>query len=222
MGEELIPLNYNDGSVFVNYSAVILSGGESSRLGVDKGLFRVFQKPLLAYVIEKVNPLVNEVVIVIRDRSKVEEYSRLFPLAEILTDEYDFKATISGVLTGFKKVNGEFSLLLPCDTPLVSLKLLRLLLALASGYDAVIPRWPNGYIEPLQAVYKTKTTLQTCLKSVENGDYKLRNMISRLHTVLYLSTDAINAMDPDLLTFYNVNNIRDIKEIKKYLRSTNQ
>jgi len=201
----------------LKYSAIVLSGGASKRFGEDKGLFKVFQKPLISYVVEKVKPLVNEVIIVISDQGKVEEYSRHLPSTRILTDEYAFKATISGALTGFKNAVGDYSLLLPCDTPLLSQKTLSLLLSLAQDNDAVIPRWPSGYIEPLQAVYRTREAYKASLKSVMEGKLRLRDMISRLK-VLYVSTLVIEQLDRNLLTFYNVNTLKDLEKIRKLLK----
>ncbi len=205
----------------MKYSAVILSGGTSKRFNEEKGLFKVFQKPLVCYVVERVKSLVDEVIIVVSDRHNAEEYSLYFPSTRILTDEHNFKAAISGALTGFKNAKGEYSLLLPCDTPLISQRLLTLLLDLAPGNDAVIPRWPNGYIEPLQAIYRTREAYKASLESVEEGEFRMRSMVSRLRRVLYLSTLVVEELDPDLRTFQNVNTLKDLDRIKKLLKQQN-
>lgn len=205
----------------MKYSAIVLSGGVSKRFGKDKGLFRIFQKPLISHVIERVRPLVDEEIIVISDQGKIEEYSHHFPSTRILVDEYRLKAAISGASTGFKNAIGDCSLLLPCDTPLVSQRTLSLLLRLAPSNDAVIPRWPSGYIEPLQAVYRTKEAYKASLKSIEEGEFRLMDMISRLKKVLYLSTLVIKQLDPNLITFHNINTQKDLEKIKKLLERQN-
>lgn len=202
----------------MKYSAIILSGGESKRFGGDKGLFKVVQKPLVYYVVKSVTPLVDEVLIILGGKDKRSEYSHQFHSTRILLDEYDLKAPISGALTGFKNARGNYSILLPCDTPLVSQKVLSLLQSLVEGHDCVVPRWPSGYIEPLQAIYLTKTAYKAAHKSIEEEKNQFRDMISYLKKVLYLSTIVIKQLDPCLLTFNNINTLEDLESIKKYLR----
>lgn len=202
----------------VKYSAIILSGGESSRFGVDKGLFKVFQKPLISFVIKAVKPLCHEVIIVTSNPAKAAEYSSLFPLTRILIDELVSGAPIVGVFTGLKYATGEFSFLLPSDTPLLSEKVLRLLQKLSHNYNAVIPRWPSGYIEPLHAIYRTKLAYNAVVTSLQNGNLTLQNMISKLQRVLYLSTQILKQYDPQLLTFHNINHFDDLQKITHYLK----
>ncbi len=203
----------------LKYSAIILSGGESKRFQEDKGLFKVFQKPLIAYILERVTPCVDDVMVV-TSLDKVEEYSHAFPSTRVLADESDFKAPISGALTGFKNAVGDYSLLLPCDTPLVSQQVISLLLHLAPGNDAVVPQWPNGYIEPLQAIYRTKKAYRASLESITSKELKLGSMISRLKKVLYISTEEIKRVDKDLLTFHNINVFNDLEKIMSLLKTT--
>jgi molybdopterin-guanine dinucleotide biosynthesis protein A len=203
----------------VTSSAIVLSGGESKRFKEDKGLFPVFHKPLIRYVIDAVKPLVDEVLIVTRSPDKVATYARHFPSLSILADEYASRGVLSGALTGFKNAVGEYSLLLPCDTPLISRRVLALFLDLAPGNDAVVPRWPNSYIEPLQAVYETQEAYNAARESIAAGEYRPRRLISRLNKVLYISTLVLTKLDPGLLTFHNVNTHHDLQRIKNRLKT---
>ncbi|MFX0095104.1 MAG: molybdenum cofactor guanylyltransferase [Candidatus Hodarchaeota archaeon] len=201
----------------MTYSAIILSGGKSTRFKVDKGSYIIFDKPLISYTIEKIKLLVDEILI-ITNQDKVSRYSKYFPSIRILPDEYDFRAVLSGATTGFKHVRSDFSFLLPCDTPLISTKLMSLLKLLSRDYNAIIPRWPSGYIEPLQAIYRSKEAYKASLESIEEGQLKMRHMISKMSNVLYLSTLIIQKVDSKLQTFTNINTIEDFKRIKSFLK----
>jgi len=203
----------------VTSSAIVLSGGESTRFKADKGLFPVYHKPLVRYVIDAVTPLVDEVLIVTSSQDKVNAYTHIFPSLRIVADEYQSRGVMSGALTGFKNAAGEHSLLLPCDTPLLSRKVLALLIDLAPDHDAVIPRWPNGYLEPLQAIYRTHEAYNAARESLAAGEFRPRHMISRLNKVLYVSTLVLQKVDPGLLTFHNVNTFHDLQRIKNRLKS---
>ena len=156
----------------MTYSAIILSGGESTRFGQDKGLFRVFQKPLISFVIEKVKPFVDELLIVTNQRSG-DAYSSIFPSMRILIDEYNFQGALAGIATGLHHAHGTYSYLLPSDTPLLSATILALLRDTSSNHDAVIPRWPSGYLEPLQAIYHTQATVRAASRAIQEKKFRL-------------------------------------------------
>jgi molybdopterin-guanine dinucleotide biosynthesis protein A len=202
----------------VKYTAIILSGGESSRFGEDKGLFEIYQHSLISFIIETVTAIAHEVIIVISDPKKATEYASLFPATRLLVDECGSGAAIFGVLTGLKNAKGTYSFLLPSDTPLVSSHVLELLKRLSWEYNAVIPRWPSGYIEPLQAIYRTREAYQATVTSIQSGSLTMRNMISNLQNILYLPTQLLEPYDPQLLTFYNINRLADLHKIKQHLK----
>jgi molybdopterin-guanine dinucleotide biosynthesis protein A len=165
--------------------------------------------------------LVDEVIIVTSNVT-ASKYSALFPSIKIVTDEYDLQAVISGALTGFRNAIGKYSILLPCDTPLVSGKVLSLLLTSAPGHDAVIPRWPNGHIEPLQAVYRTKIASKASMQCINEGKFKMSDMISKLNKVQHLSTLMIKQFNPTLSTFYNLNTTHDLEKIRELLKASSE
>ena len=45
-------------------TGIILAGGKSSRMGSDKGLMMLNNKPFIQHIVEALQPLVNEVIIV--------------------------------------------------------------------------------------------------------------------------------------------------------------
>ena len=200
----------------MTYSAIILSGGESKRFGQDKGLFKVFDKPLISFVIEKVKPFIDELLIVTK-RKSASAYSSLFPSTQILVDEYNSQGALAGIATGLNYARGTYSYVLPSDTPLLSTKVLALLRDSSHDHDAVIPRWPSGYLEPLQAIYHTQAAARAALLSIQEGNFRLRNMISHLDDVKYVSTVTLAQYDPNLRTFYNINQVDDLHEIRHLL-----
>lgn len=137
---------------------------------------------------------------------------------KVIVDEQGPRSPLLGALTGFQNARGEHSLLLPCDAPFVSVEIASFLLDLCLQRDAVIPRWPNGYIEPLQAAYQTKTALTAAKTALEHEELDLRSMIARLRKVRYVSTRALRRIDPKLTTFFNVNTPEDLKRAGSMLK----
>ena len=109
-------------------------------------------------------------------------------------------------------------MLLPCDTPLVSTQIAQFLLDLCTNRNAVIPKWTSGYIEPLQAVYHTKSALTAAKLAFEQGHMNMRSIIENIRGVRYVSTMVLEALEPRLVTFFNVNTPQDIKKAESFLR----
>lgn len=202
----------------MNRSATILAGGFSKRFGQDKGLVPLANKPLIKHVIEAVNPVVDEIIVVVNSKTQVEKFSKILDNVKIVVDDWDMHGPLVGVATGFNVANGEYGLLLPCDTPLVSKEVLTLFLDLSLNRNAAIPRWPNGYIEPLQAVYRVKPALEAAKKALSEGKVDMRSMIDKLQGVRYVSTLVLQQLDPELKSFININTPLDLKKAERLLR----
>ena len=202
-------------------SAIILAGGFSSRFGQDKGLLLLLKKPLIRHVLSATNGIVDETIIVVSSEGQAENFAKVVDSnVNIVVDIDDVRSPLIGASTGFRKTQGEYSLLLPCDTPLVSTKILLLLFELCTNRNAVIPRWPNGYIEPLQAVYRTKLALEAAESAFSEGKLDIRSMVDRLGGVRYISTLVLQQLDPKLRTFFNVNTSLDLKKAESMLKHT--
>jgi len=200
-------------------AVIILAGGFSKRFGQDKCLINLVGKPLVLHVIDRVSSVVDEKVVVVGANAPIESLSNLFKSkTRVVVDKYEGQSPLVGALTGFESIDTEYSLLLPCDTPFVSAEIAALLLDLCVNKAAVIPRWPNGYIEPLQAAYRTKSAVEAAKKALSEGKRDLSSMINHMRGTRYVSTLVLQQLDPKLLTFFNVNTPEDLKRAEFMLR----
>lgn len=200
-------------------SAVILAGGFSNRFGQDKGLMLLAGKPLIKHVLNVLHGIVDETIIVASSKVQAEKFAKVTGSdVRIVIDANDMQCPLIGALTGFEKATGKYSLLLPCDTPLISRDILLLLLELRTNKNAVVPRWPNGYIEPLQAVYCTKPAVEAAKRILNTGKTDMRSMVNELRGVRYISTLVLQQLDRKLSTFFNINTPLDLKKAEFMLR----
>ncbi|MGC8895729.1 MAG: molybdenum cofactor guanylyltransferase [Candidatus Bathyarchaeia archaeon] len=200
-------------------SAVILAGGFSRRFGQDKGLLPLANKPLIEHVLNAISRIVDEKIVVVSSEAQAENYARVVgSKVKIFVDDDNVQSPLVGALKGFKEALNEYALLLPCDTPLISKDILSLLLDLCPNKNAVIPRWPNGYIEPLQAVYCTKPALEAAKKALSEGKMNMQSMVDKLRGVRYVSTLVLRQLDPELKSFFNVNTPMDLRKAEAMLR----
>lgn len=177
-------------------------------------------KPLVKHILDIIDTIVDERIVVVSSKSQAESYMKVAGSSvKILIDKLNIQSPLVGALTGFKEAMGRYTLLLSCDTPFVSKNVLSLLFDLSPNKNAVIPRWPNGYIEPLQAVYCTNPALEAAEKALGEGKLNMRSMVDKLRGVRYVSTLVLKQLDPELETFFNVNTPLDLKRAERILKN---
>jgi molybdopterin-guanine dinucleotide biosynthesis protein A len=200
-------------------SAIVLAGGSSRRFGEDKGVVKLGGKPLLGHVVDAVRSVADEVIVVTNSVERVARYERLVGGdVRFVVDAVESEGPLIGALTGFRVACGRFGLVLPFDTPFVSVEVVALLFELCVGRSAVIPRWPNGQIEPLHAVYRVDEARVAAEAAVAAGRLDMRGMIERMRTVRFVSTLVIAELDAELRSFFNINTPLDLKKAEKMLK----
>ncbi len=197
-------------------SAVVVSGGVSKRFGEDKGLIRLARKPLILHVLDKLTTLIDDIVVVVNSEDQKRKFAKeLERPFRIVIDRAKVRTPLAGALAGFETIQNEYALLLACDTPFLSPDILRLLLESCANRTAAVPRWPNGNIEPLLAAYHVKRATLAAKAALREGKLDMRSMIDNMQSVRYISTIVLRRLDSELLTFFNINTLNDLKEARR-------
>lgn len=194
---------------------LILAGGRSERFGRNKALYEVNGRPLLSYLVERVSSLSKRLIISVK--SDPEIYSRLFPGAEIILDEYDVYAPIIGLLSSLAEVKTSYVAVLPCDSPLVNPELIALLLRKARGRGGAVPIWEDGRVEPLLAVYKTDELRKSVTDCLKRSDLRVRCALESMD-IVYVPMHEIKEVDPELRSFLNINTPKELEILNELLR----
>ncbi|MEM7186568.1 MAG: molybdenum cofactor guanylyltransferase [Bacteroidota bacterium] len=158
-----------------NISAIILSGGKSSRMGTDKALLQLEGKTFLERIVDVVTPLVCNVV-VIGDQAELEAYNlQHFP------DLIPNSGPMAGIFTGLFYSESEYNLILSCDIPMINVAVIQELMA-SSNLDASVNQLKSDeQTLPLVAIYK-KTCMHSCLEALKKGERRLQNWVAQLET----------------------------------------
>jgi molybdopterin-guanine dinucleotide biosynthesis protein A len=200
-------------------AAVILAGGLSARFGTDKALELLSGLPLVSWVAAQAKREVDDVIITIGASQDISRYLRVLPpKVKVIVDKVALRNPMIGILTGLEATSSQYAVILTCDVPFVSATVIRHLFERAIGYDAAIPKWPNGNLEPLQAVYKVESTLRAVRQTLAAREQRVVHMIKRLQRVAYISTEHLKRFDGKLLTFFNINSREDLKVATRILR----
>jgi molybdopterin-guanine dinucleotide biosynthesis protein A len=96
-------------------TGVILAGGQGRRMGgVDKGLKVLHGKPMVAWVLERFAPQVDEVLI--NANQNLEAYRRFG--RRVIPDEIgSFAGPLAGLHRGLNEARHELVATVPCDSP---------------------------------------------------------------------------------------------------------
>jgi len=200
-------------------SAVVVAGGISKRFGQDKGSIKLAEKPLVLHVLDKLTAVVDEVVVVVSSEMQERKFAEIIKQkARIVIDKTYVQSPLNGALTGFKTIQSEYTLLLACDTPFLSSKILNFVLDVCINKNAAIPRWPNDDIEPLHAAYHAETAVKAAEIALENGKLDMRSMIENMQNIRYISTIVLREFDPKLTTFFNINTPSDLEKAEAMIK----
>ena len=195
-------------SVLNTFTAIILSGGRATRMnGVDKGLVFLQDKPLIAQVILRLKPQVDEILI--NANREIAKYEALgYP---VLKDENkDFIGPLAGFSLGLQHAKHDYVLTVPCDSPLFPLDLAARLLnrMLESRMDIAVAS-SDGNTHPVFCLMK-KSVLPSLLAYIESGE---RKVSAWQKSQQYLEVNFSDCSD----AFVNLNTFEDLVALETKL-----
>ena len=197
-------------------SCIILCGGKSSRMGQDKGSMIIQDKPMIKHILSTLNHQINEVVIVLNDTTRISKYNEF-----INPNDYSFKllfcedvikdkGPMPGIMTGLGKVNGDYALVLPCDSPYVSADYINTIFSeIDEGCQAVVPchdlenRLKTS--EPLHSIYN-RNIIPEIEKLIGEDVLHIKGLIEKIDTkFVFIDNKKIEKKE-----FRNLNRPEDI------------
>jgi len=202
-------------------SLLILAGGKSTRMGQDKAWLMLDGRPLVMRVIDRVLPLVDEVIVSTNQPDAFDAWLPKLTLpAHTVADRHRGIGPLAGLYAGLLAARCDLVLALATDMPFVNPALISYLAQLATGadVDAVVPQVPNAEtgqigLEPLHAIYR-----KSCLPAIEaclEADH--RRVVSFLDQVRLrvVSSEEIRPHDPLFRSFANVNTPQDWSDAQR-------
>jgi len=192
-------------------SCIVLAGGKSHRLGRDKAFLEIGGTPLIERVTERLKQVGDEVLLV---TNNLEPFAYL--QLPVIKDVHPGQGVLGGLYTGLRAARHQYSLVVACDMPFLDPKLLRYMVILAPGHDVVIP-CVRGMYEPLHAIYS-----QDCVGPIERvlaqGKRRIVDFFPAVR-VRYVSEEEVSILDPQLLSFFNINTPEDLSRARQLAAS---
>ena len=182
-------------------SAIILAGGKSSRMGRAKALLEFDGEPLIAHLARGLKNLFDEIVIVAAPGQELPPLE-----ATLVRDEVAYQGPVGGISYGLRAASGEACFVTSCDVAFLNAPLISYLVAQISNHDVVVPYWEERF-QPLHAVYR-RSVLPLLEVQLERGELRPVYLFDKVRT-LKISADEIRRLDPDGLSFFNMNTPAD-------------
>lgn len=195
-------------------SIAIQAGGQSRRMGQDKGLVPLNNVPLIEHVISNLTGLADETIIT---TNHPENYQYLnLPLA---SDKYPGAGALNGLQTALEAAHGEHVFVIACDMPFVNSDLVRYIFSNANKADVVIPHFEDKF-QPLHALYHRNNCLPA-IKQVLSKNQKRMISFYPLIAVHKISWQEIARFDPGGQSFKNINTPEELAQAEQTFTQDN-
>ena len=200
-------------------SGIVLAGGSSKRLGVDKGLRILAGKPLVNHIVERIRDHVDEVIVVVASQEQKKNYQKVVDDVLVVKDMYPESSPLIGLMTGLSFCNYPYAFAVACDMPFICDEAVEMLFAEAEGRDGAVFEKPNGWIEPLAAVYQVETALREAERLYIEDDLRVRMIFLSLGDVALIPVERLRVVDPELRTFFDTDSEDMFNEADRILRA---
>jgi len=134
---------------------VILCGGESKRMGSDKGLLEKDGQAWVKIIAEKLVSLNLPVVVSINEQQS-ESYTMLFSRDELIVDNIDIQGPLKGLLSVHQVYPDNDILLMACDIIDMDNRTLTHLIDQYNSQDFEFFVYQENYAEPFCAIYTSR------------------------------------------------------------------
>ena len=188
-----------------NITAVILAGGQGSRLGgLDKGLVELKKVPLVKHLIDRVKPQVADIMI--SANRNLKNYADFgYPVYE--DDVAGFAGPLAGILKALQQCESEWLLIVPADSPFIPNDLAQRLIQNIEGNKVVIPH-DGKHLHPTFALIH-KSLTASLEEFLLQGQRKARVWMQQ-------QTHAIVDFSDQEKAFININTDDELKSAEQH------
>lgn len=193
--------------MYFDITGVILAGGKSSRMGVNKTFLKLGNQSIIERIVDLLKSIFSEVILI---TNTPEEFRFLqLPLYE---DVYKWKGPLAGIHSGLLNSKTGQNFIISCDVPLISKEMIEYIIEYKSDKPIKFCE-AAGYHQPLVGRY-SKKILKEIEKFISNNE-----MSDKSFHCFLKSVDA-EIIHPEKLLFYkdelffNLNRPEDYENLK--------
>ncbi|MEM3803873.1 MAG: molybdenum cofactor guanylyltransferase [Conexivisphaerales archaeon] len=202
---------------YSDLAAAVLAGGSSSRMGEDKAFLRLKDSFFIELVVKQMKEAAKRIVAVVGEKDPKRFQQVLGEGIQVIQDTYRLGNPMGGMLTAFEHLSreNEYVAVVACDLPFVKKEVIWRIYDKARGHDAAVPKWPNGNLEPLCAVYSAEKGLEVGKRLLERRMIGCKELVRSLKDVKYIPVEELRDVDSELMSFRNINTKEDFEALLK-------
>ena len=187
-------------------TGAVLAGGKSLRFGKNKAFQQLRGKRFIDLAIESLRPFCNPVMAVV---SAIEPYMDTGVM--LAQDIILHQGPLGGIYTALLFSPAEWIFVRATDMPFLVPELASMIIDAREGFDAVVPKM-NEYYDPLLAMYNRRC-IPAIARQLREPDKRQVIGFYRKIRIRTVTEREWREVDPDALSFKNVNTPSDLAEI---------
>lgn len=166
----------------ITIEAFIMAGGQSTRMGADKGLIPLRGKAMVSYIIDTLQKSGLPTKLIANNPA----YHN-FGLP-VYSDVVVKKGPLGGLLTAVENTTADLILLVACDMPLISIETITYLIS-AADCEHLVVSVIEGKLNPLFSLYprNLKAQIEKCISA---NQLKMVDFISNTKNSVYRAFPA--------------------------------
>lgn len=200
--------------MYNNITGIILSGGTSSRMGVNKALLPLGKKKVIEHIADLMNSIFVNVILI---TNTPEEYKFLdLPMFE---DIFKVGGPLAGIHSGLENSETERNFILSCDMPMMKSEIIKSIVEFNTDKLITVCR-SEGFIQHLAGSYSKSISLTAAkLLQQEEVNTKQKNVKHQAKVYSLLNEVGFETIEAEDLhgyhpkVFFNMNNKEDYQKI---------
>jgi molybdopterin-guanine dinucleotide biosynthesis protein A len=182
-------------------SGIVLAGGQGRRMGgVDKGLQPLRGKPMVAWVLERLAPQVDELIV--NANQNLETYARLG--YRVVPDAVGgYAGPLAGLHAGLTAASHPLVITVPCDSPFLPADLVARLRKALPSYDLAVAK-TGDQPHPVFSLVR-RSVLDHLTQFLSAGGRKIDAWYASLRVVEV-------AFDDEAEAFRNINTREELRD----------
>ena len=206
--------------MYSDITGIILSGGKSLRMGVNKSLLTINGQTIIELVRDLMQSIFSEVIIITNVPQAYE-----FLGLKIYEDIYKGYGPLAGIHSGLLNSSTEKNFIISCDVPLMTKDMIKYLTEFPTNKLITVAK-ADGFIQQLVGVYHKQ--LITSIEDILNFQRDENESINEHHkrgckvSLLLekvgseiINTESLSFYHPDI--YFNMNRQKDFDYLKEKL-----
>lgn len=176
------------------------------------------ESSLVEYVLNSVWTVVDQIFVVFNHEPDLKLVEDIAPFGVKIIVSRDSDNIVSAMSMGIEASKSELCFVTLGNTPFIKPNVIFALFEGARGYDAAIPKWPDGEIDPLLTVYRRASLLRVL--EANRGLATPMDIVDRLYAIRFVDVEKeLKHLDPDLNSFFKIKTDEDIQKARRIAAS---